>query len=94
MIFAMTFEDAVNTDENSATGMPFSGGEHPRVIEGGKGLVVTRIAKAYNRLYAELPILHESHSGLRNNRLLFSALTARTLAWLMSLLGIPMPERM
>ena len=52
------------------------------------------IAKAYNRLYADLPILHESHSGLRDNRLLFSALTARSLAWLMGLLGIPMPERM
>jgi lipopolysaccharide export system ATP-binding protein len=49
MIFAMTFKDATNTDENRAADTAFSGGEPPRVIEGGKGLIVNRIGKSFNK---------------------------------------------
>ncbi len=46
MIFAMTFEDAGNASQNPAE----NGGDgHLRAVEGGKGLVVNRIGKSFNK---------------------------------------------
>ncbi|MEM7173671.1 MAG: arginine--tRNA ligase [Bacteroidota bacterium] len=52
------------------------------------------LAKAYNRLYANLPIRQEKNAILRTTRLYISAHTAHTLQHTMHLLGIHLPERM
>jgi arginyl-tRNA synthetase len=55
---------------------------------------VLDIAKAYNRIYAELPILHEPNLGRQLNRLHLSVLTANNIAWIMNLLGIEVLTKM
>lgn len=52
------------------------------------------LAKAYNKLYAEVSILHEPEINLRQQRIYLSSIVARTLRTSMGLLGITMPERM
>ena len=45
MIFAMTFDDAANTSDTAENGM----GSRLHAVEGGKGLVVSRIGKSFNK---------------------------------------------
>jgi lipopolysaccharide export system ATP-binding protein len=45
MIFAMTFDDTPNHNESAENGV----GERLRAVEGGKGLVVNRIGKSFNK---------------------------------------------
>jgi arginyl-tRNA synthetase len=52
------------------------------------------LAKEYNQFYHDYSILREEDADVRSQRLLLSAVTARTLKAAMSLLGIEMPERM
>ena len=52
------------------------------------------LAKAYNRLYAELPICYEQDPKHRNLRICISACVAHTIQRAMHLLGIEVPERM
>ncbi|XWN35162.1 MAG: arginine--tRNA ligase [Roseivirga sp.] len=52
------------------------------------------LAKAYNKLYAEVAILHEEDQALRALRLYLSATVARTLRRCMQLLGIAVPTQM
>lgn len=52
------------------------------------------LAKAYNRMYAELPILHESASNKQLLRIQLSDLVARILQTILHLLGIAAPDRM
>ena len=52
------------------------------------------LAKAYNKFYAEVPVLHERDPSLRQQHVYLSATVARTLRTSMGLLGIAMPERM
>ncbi len=53
-----------------------------------------RLAKAFNRYYAQVPILKEVDATRRSWRLALSNAIKRTLHDGASLLGIPMPERM
>src|SRR6202142_862677 len=46
MIFAMTFAEPGNTSQNAAE---IGGDGHLRAVEGGKGLVVNRIGKSFNK---------------------------------------------
>ena len=46
MIFAMTFSDAGNASQNAAE---MGGDGHLRAVEGGRGLVVKRIGKSFNK---------------------------------------------
>ncbi len=55
---------------------------------------VFELAKAYNRMYGEVPILHEKKQALRTLRLLLSATAARTIRSNMQLLGIAVPVQM
>ncbi|MEL6539285.1 MAG: DALR anticodon-binding domain-containing protein, partial [Bacteroidota bacterium] len=52
------------------------------------------LAKAYNKLYAEVPILHDPDIGLKQRKVYLSSVVARTLRTSMGILGITMPERM
>ena len=52
------------------------------------------LAKIYNRLYAEVAILHNKHASLKKFRVYLSAIVARMIRRNMELLGIDMPERM
>lgn len=52
------------------------------------------LAKTYNRLYAELPILREENLALKTRRLYLSATVAQLLRRSMGLLGIELPTRM
>ncbi|MBC6698215.1 arginine--tRNA ligase [Hymenobacter puniceus] len=52
------------------------------------------IAKAYNRLFAEVPIFSENDESKRAFRVALSALTGRTIKASLGLLGIQVPERM
>jgi len=52
------------------------------------------VAKAYNRFYAEVPVLQETDEAKRAFRVALSAQTARALKASMGLLGIEVPERM
>ncbi|SHJ63475.1 arginyl-tRNA synthetase [Hymenobacter daecheongensis DSM 21074] len=52
------------------------------------------LAKAYNRFYAEVPVLQEADETRRAFRVALSAQTARAIKASMSLLGIEVPERM
>lgn len=52
------------------------------------------LAKEYNQFYHDYSIKKEENEGVRNLRLLLSAVTARTLKSAASLLGMEMPERM
>lgn len=52
------------------------------------------LAKAYNRLYAALPILHETAHKQRNLRICLSVCVANTIQRAMHLLGIEVPEHM
>lgn len=52
------------------------------------------LAKEYNQFYHDYSILREEDPEIRAQRLLLSAVTARTLRDAMGLLGIEMPERM
>ncbi len=55
---------------------------------------VFELAKTYNRMYGEVPILHEKEHALRTLRLSLSATVARTIQQSMQLLGIAVPVRM
>lgn len=55
---------------------------------------VLEIAKAYNRMYAELSILHEPDTKVKLFRLQLSALVATSIQTIMKLLGIVVPDRM
>eukprot|EP01132_Coremiostelium_polycephalum_P003013 gene3013-3763_t len=55
---------------------------------------VLEVAKAYNRIYAMLPILGESDPMIRLFRLQLSLLTATTIKKIMHWLGIEVPDRM
>jgi len=52
------------------------------------------LAKLYNQFYHDCPIMREENESVRNERLLLSAVVARTLRAATSLLGMEMPERM
>lgn len=52
------------------------------------------LAKAFNRLYADLPILHAPVLQQRNLRVCLSLCVVRTIRQAMHLLGIAVPERM
>jgi arginyl-tRNA synthetase len=52
------------------------------------------VAKAYNRMYAELSILHEPDTKKQLLRIQLSDLVARTLRAILHLLGIAAPDRM
>jgi arginyl-tRNA synthetase len=52
------------------------------------------LAKIYNRMYGEVPILHEKEQALRALRLSLSATVARTIQQSMQLLGIEAPVQM
>ncbi len=52
------------------------------------------LTKEYNQFYHDCSILKEENEAVRSLRLALSAVTARTLAAAMDLLGITMPERM
>ena len=52
------------------------------------------LAKAYNRFYAEVPVLQEPDETRRAFRVALSAQTARAIKASMNLLGIEVPERM
>lgn len=55
---------------------------------------VLGLAKAYNRLYAELPILHAANTQQQKLRIQLSVFVADILQQAMHLLGIQLPERM
>ncbi len=55
---------------------------------------VLGLAKAYNRLYADLPILYAEDTKQRQFRIQLSAFVAQVLQEAMYLLGIQLPERM
>lgn len=55
---------------------------------------VFELARAYNRMYGEVPILHEKEEALRTLRLSLSATVARVIQSGMQLLGITVPARM
>ena len=55
---------------------------------------VFELAKAYNKMYGAVPILHEKEQALRTLRLYLSATVARIIQKSMQLLGIAVPERM
>jgi arginyl-tRNA synthetase len=55
---------------------------------------VFELAKAYNRMYGEVPILYEEEATLRALRLSLSATVARTIQSAMQLLGIAVPTQM
>ncbi|MHB9147608.1 MAG: arginine--tRNA ligase [Candidatus Amoebophilus sp.] len=55
---------------------------------------VLEIAKAYNRMYAELSILHEQDTKIQLFRIQLSVLVAQVIKNIMHLLGIVVPERM
>ncbi|ACE06000.1 hypothetical protein Aasi_0599 [Candidatus Amoebophilus asiaticus 5a2] len=55
---------------------------------------VLEIAKAYNRMYAELSILHEQDTKVQLFRIQLSVLVAQVIKTVMHLLGIVVPERM
>jgi arginyl-tRNA synthetase len=55
---------------------------------------VFELAKAYNKMYGEVPILHEKEEALRTRRLYLSATVARIIRKNMQLLGIVVPEKM
>ena len=55
---------------------------------------VFELAKAYNRMYGEVPMIHEKEDALRTRRLYLSATVARIIRKSMQLLGIVVPERM
>jgi arginyl-tRNA synthetase len=52
------------------------------------------LAKAYNRLYAEVPIFNETDSLKKSFRMALSTRTADTIKTSLNLLGIQVPERM
>lgn len=52
------------------------------------------LVKEYNQFYHDCPILRETDTALLSLRLQLTAVTARTVAAAMSLLGIRVPERM
>lgn len=52
------------------------------------------LAKEYNRLYAELPVLGEEDVQKRDLRIAISVMVAKTIKKAMLLLGIQVPERM
>jgi arginyl-tRNA synthetase len=52
------------------------------------------LAKAYNRLFAEVSILQEPNKDAQQTRLILSQAAADTLKKTMNLLGIELPERM
>jgi arginyl-tRNA synthetase len=52
------------------------------------------VAKAYNKLYAEVSILKEPNADLQRVRLLISKMVAEAIQKSMGLLGIEVPERM
>ncbi|MEL6412537.1 MAG: DALR anticodon-binding domain-containing protein, partial [Bacteroidota bacterium] len=52
------------------------------------------LAKLYNRLYAELPIVHAKTSALKAMRVALSATVAKVLRQGMRLLGIEAPHQM
>ncbi len=52
------------------------------------------LAKAYNRLYAEVPIFHEQDTLLKHHRIFLSACVARMIRKNMQLLGIEVPQQM
>lgn len=52
------------------------------------------VAKAYNRMYGEVPILHEKEPALKTLRLYLSVTVARTIQHNMRLLGMSVPEQM
>ena len=52
------------------------------------------LVKLYNSFYHDCPILREADPALLSLRLQLTAVTARTVAAAMSLLGIRVPERM
>ncbi|MEL6152707.1 MAG: DALR anticodon-binding domain-containing protein [Bacteroidota bacterium] len=52
------------------------------------------MAKLYNRLYAELPIIHAKTSTLKAMRVALSATVAKVLRQGMRLLGIEAPHQM
>jgi arginyl-tRNA synthetase len=52
------------------------------------------ISKAYNRMYAELSILHEQDATIQLFRIQLSTLVGRVIKTIMYLLGIVVPERM
>ncbi len=52
------------------------------------------LAKTYNRLYAELPILNETLEALKTFRIYLSSVVARMIQHNMQLLGIGVPPRM
>jgi arginyl-tRNA synthetase len=55
---------------------------------------VFELAKTYNRMYGEVPIIHEKEHALRTLRLSLSATVARTIQQSMQLLGIAVPAQM
>jgi arginyl-tRNA synthetase len=55
---------------------------------------VFELAKAYNRMYGEVSILHEKEEALRTLRLSLSATVARIIQKKMQLLGIAVPVQM
>jgi arginyl-tRNA synthetase len=55
---------------------------------------VLGVAKAYNRFYAELPILHATEVVQQRFRIQLSTFVAQVLREAMYLLGIQLPERM
>ncbi len=52
------------------------------------------LVKEYNQFYHDCPILREENDAVRSFRLELTAVTARTVASAMALLGIKVPERM
>ena len=52
------------------------------------------LAKLYNQFYHDCPILREENEAVKMQRLLLSAVVARTLREATALLGMEMPERM
>ena len=55
---------------------------------------VYELAKDYNQFYHEFGILTEEDKGIRNLRILISAVTGNTIKSALSLLGIDVPEKM
>ncbi len=55
---------------------------------------IYEVAKEFNRLYHELPLLREADEAIKNNRLAMSQLTARIIKQGLNILGIEAVERM
>ncbi|MDZ4758372.1 MAG: arginine--tRNA ligase [Bacteroidota bacterium] len=55
---------------------------------------IYEVAKEFNRLYHELPLVRESDEAIKNNRLAISQLTAHVLKQGLNILGIEAVERM